>query len=96
VSDYTDGLKRAVEILEVSNGADELEMSDQPLDEYVRAIIEAKQLILDDIEMISASSVNDERIAELEQALKDIKKHQELVSGQMGTTWHIADIALNK
>jgi hypothetical protein len=45
---YTDGLKRAVEILDISN---ELEMSDQP-DEYVRAIIEAKQLILDEIEMI--------------------------------------------
>jgi hypothetical protein len=44
----------------------------------------------------SSASVNDERIAELEKALKDIKKHQELVSGQMGVTWHIADRALNK
>jgi hypothetical protein len=35
-----------------------------------------------------------DRIRELEQALKDIRKHQELVSGQMGVTWHIANEAL--
>jgi hypothetical protein len=35
------------------------------------------------------------RIRELEKALKDIKIHQELVSGQKGVTWHIVDRALN-
>jgi hypothetical protein len=37
----------------------------------------------------------DKRIDELEKALKDIKIHQELVSGQKGVTWHIVDRALN-
>jgi hypothetical protein len=56
---------------------------------------------LSDVAMIYATSVNarDERIDELEQALKDIKKHQELsIKGQFGlsATWTIADRALNK
>ena len=34
------------------------------------------------------------RIRELEKALNSIKKHQELVGGQSGVTWHIASEVL--
>ena len=53
MSDYIDGLKRALDIIEMSHDADELEMSgnDQALLGASRAISEATQLILDEIEM---------------------------------------------
>ena len=48
-----------------------------------------------DLESLTAS-----RVKELEQALKDIRKHQEVVVGKetckLSATWTIADRALNK